>query len=102
VRLISEEVDNLDGDTTINSPVVTPLIDDVEAFPEEAKSQLESPIQEVETLDDEPIPQSRASRNRDRVNYRELHNTRQYTKRGFTLRTSKVKLDNIPTVPSTI
>ena len=56
VRLISEEVDNLDGDTTINSPVVILLIDNVEAFPEEAKSQLESLIQEVETLDDELIP----------------------------------------------
>ncbi len=102
VRLTSEEVDNLDGDTAVNSPVVTPLVDDVEVFPEEAESQLESPIQEVETLDDEPIPQPRASRNRDRVNYRELHGIRQYAKRGFILRASKAKLDNMPTVPLTI
>jgi len=56
VRLTSEEVDNLDGETTVNSPIVTPLVNDVEAFPEEAESQLESLIQEVETLDDELIP----------------------------------------------
>jgi len=54
-----------------------------------------------------PIPQPRASRNKDRVNYRELAGIKQNakrglavaTKRGFVLRASRAKLDNIPTVP---
>jgi len=82
--------------------VIIPVPDEAKAPFQEAEIQL---IPEVETSDDdskEPVPQPRASRNRDRVNYRELYSTRQYAKRGFALRASKAKLDNVPIVPSTV
>jgi len=62
---------------------------------------------ESATSDEEPkpVPQSRVSRNKDRINYRELAGIRNAkrgsaAKRGFALRASRAKLDNIPTVPS--